>query len=458
MRNLHVRAVLLLGAVVIGAGCQDDLGPSGPASRAAVSAPPLLQVQGTVQTPRGEHPSARLARLVPGFGGAFIDPTGTLIVWARDLRAGGAARDAVAAEMQRRGRNMSRIQFVQAKFGFEQLEHWQNSIVSTPGLDGLVFFEIDELNNRLRLGVSSPAHQQVISERLVNAGIPRDAMTFVIAQAPVEYQTLQQTVRPLRGGTQITGLWQQTGYSGNQTSICTYGPNVLYNGRRHMIVNSHCTQNGNLGGLVGVAFHQPVIASGGTSNANRYGTEVQDPAFTSGLWGCPAGKTCRYSDAALIEITNSNMAWDHGGISRTVGGPQGLPTVYASLTIDQANPRIGLAGKMTELLVGDVVEKVGRTTGWTSGVVTSTCQHVTFSPTDPHYRLCSGVVSGGAGKGDSGSPVFFRASNGEFYLAGLLYGGNPNLDGTAGDNYYFSNWYYVDYELGTVTQDLAVVP
>lgn len=457
MRSSHARAALVF-ATLLTAGCQDDLGPSAPAGPAAVPAPPLLQSQGSAERPAVEHPSARLARLVPGFGGAFLDPTGALVVWVRDLRAGNAARDALAAEMQRRGRRLSRIQFVQAKFGFEQLERWQGSVASTPGLDGLVSFEIDEVNNRLRLGVASPASQEAISERLVSAGVPRDALAFTITPYPEPYQTLQHSVRPLRAGTQITGLWQQSGYSGNQTSTCTYGPNVLYNGKRHMVVNSHCTQHGNLGGLVGAGFHQPVIAGGGTSNANRFGTEVQDPPFTSGLWGCPSGKTCRYSDAALVEITNTTMTWDHGGISRTLGGPQGLPTIYATRDIDQANPRIGIAGRMSDLFVGDVLEKVGRTTGWTSGVVTSTCQHITFGPSDPHYRLCSGVVSAGAGRGDSGSPVFWRGSNGQYFLAGLLYGGIPNLDNIAGDNYWFSNWYYVDYELGTVAQDLALVP
>jgi hypothetical protein len=225
-----------------------------------------------------------------------------------------------------------------------------------------------------------------------------------------------------------------------------------------MVVNSHCTQHGTLGGLVGAAFHQPVIASGGTSNANRFGTEIQDPAYTSGMWGCPAGKTCRYSDAALVEITNGNFAWDHGGIARTVGGPQALPTIYASLSIDQANPRIALAGTITDLFPGDVVQKIGRTTGWTSGVVTNTCLHVTYGPHDPNSRLCSAAVSGGAGRGDSGSPVFWQGSNGQYYLAGILFGGNPNLDNIAGDNYWFSNWDYVDYELGTPARDLIVTP
>jgi hypothetical protein len=39
-------------------------------------------------------------------------------------------------------------------------------------------------------------------------------------------------------------------------------------------------------------------------------------------------------------------------------------------------------------------------------------------------------------------------AGGQHRLAGMLFGGLPNHDGTVGNNYYFSNWQYIDYELG----------
>jgi hypothetical protein len=63
-------------------------------------------------------------------------------------------------------------------------------------------------------------------------------------------------------------------------------------------------------------------------------------------------------------------------------------------------------------------------------------------------RGSSGVVSAGAGHGDSGSPVFFQSGSGAYLLAGILFGGLVGPDGVAGSEYDFSNWRWVNYELG----------
>jgi hypothetical protein len=131
-----------------------------------------------------------MARTVPGFGGGFVDPTGTLNVWILDPKAEGATRQALSRYLQGNGRSVDRFRFIQATYTFEQLDQWQTDVANTANLEGIIFFGIDEVSNRLRVGLNSAASEEVISERLVAAGIPQNAVIFEVTRAPVNYQTL----------------------------------------------------------------------------------------------------------------------------------------------------------------------------------------------------------------------------------------------------------------------------
>jgi hypothetical protein len=260
--------------------------------------------------------------------------------------------------------------------------------------------------------------------------------------------SLSDRIRPLTGGTRIFPAYEGQ----NINSFCTYNVNVLYGGVRHMVVNSHCTQPG-LGGYVGAHIHQHELGPWWDRDAHKIGVEEQDPAFTTDKWGCPSGYLCRYSDAALVRITTGDN-WNHGGIARPIERVT-LPTISGSKTIDSGSPSFQLAGVLSELLVGDVVEKVGARTGWTGGVVESTCRTVTMVEDGTAYAvLCSGVVDAGGGGGDSGAPVFWRSPQGGNYLVGILYAVARHPGSDFGSEYAFSNWSYVDYELGLPTADL----
>lgn len=123
--------------------------------------------------------------------------------------------------------------------------------------------------------------------------------------------------------------------------------------------------------------------------------------------------------------------------------------VYGSLTIEAGDPRIGIGGVVTDLFVGDSIDKIGRTTGWTYGYVANTCRDINVLSGDgsTFTTLCAGVVQAGAGGGDSGAPVFWQGTNGQYVMAGVLFGGLRNYDAQSGTEYYFSNWRYVSYDL-----------
>jgi hypothetical protein len=86
----------------------------------------------------------------------------------------------------------------------------------------VVWSDIDESGNQLRLGISSEDAIAQVGQRLEQLGIPGDAVVILPTREPVAYSSLRDKIRPLRAGTQILGA-----YDGQATdNYCTYGINV----------------------------------------------------------------------------------------------------------------------------------------------------------------------------------------------------------------------------------------
>ena len=101
-------------------------------------------------------------------------------------------------------------------------------------------------------------------------------------------------------------------------------------------------------------------------------------------------------------------------------------------------------------IVGEIVNKVGRTTGWSQGDVTGTCVNTGVSGTNI-VQLCQDHVNASVGGGDSGSPVFSITDNpaiDDVELKGILWGGN-----SAGTTFVYSPIANVERsdELGPIT-------
>jgi len=217
---------------------------------------------------------------------------------------------------------------------------------------------------------------------------------------------------------------------------CTYGFNVQISGsaNRYMITNSHCVQPiGTFGGLIGAVVAQP-----DNQTSSRVGYVVLNPQNFTG-YPCPADHQCRYSDAALIHASSlSQSNWDLGGLSRPENRFLG-PGSDGSIQIDSSEPRISLAGQSV-FFIGDILDKIGSTTGWTAGEVTATCEFHVEAPGSPFGRICDGVVAAGANHGDSGSPVFWTSPTGVNYLMGILWGGAGATESENSYEFWFSQW------------------
>jgi hypothetical protein len=190
----------------------------------------------------------------------------------------------------------------------------------------------------------------------------------------------------------------------------------MKNGVKSFITNSHCTAT--QGGNQGTLYYQPLSSTANSS----IGTEVADPTYFQG-GVCPAGRRCRYSDAARARY-NSGVSSNLAQIARTTS----RGALSGPLTISTANPFLTITAERANPVAGAQANKIGRTTGWTFGQIVGTCAAVNVSGTNI-TQLCQSLVSAGVGAGDSGSPVFsWPGSGGNVTLLGILWGGSA--DGT----------------------------
>lgn len=264
-------------------------------------------------------------------------------------------------------------------------------------LGGTVFADHDERANKLVFGVENANSIAGVQRALAAVGVPTADYAVVVTEPIEQLATLRDRFRPTQAGIQI--------HFGQY--VCTMGFNVDHAGGRSFITNSHCTNT--QGGTEGTTYAQPTR----TIDPTVIATEADDPVyFTGGV--CPRGKKCRYSDAsrAAYGSTLSNR----GDILKTTGANNGSLIVGGVFTVtsqDNATTNFG---------IGTVLNKVGRTTGWSQGPVSRTCVNTNVSGSRVH-QLCQTFVDAAVDGGDSGSPVFRITSGDNVQLVGILWGG-----------------------------------
>lgn len=234
---------------------------------------------------------------------------------------------------------------------------------------------------------------------------------------------------PVRGGLQIE--W----FNGPDAFLCTLGFLAkTSSGDVVMTTNSHCSPR--MGHEENAHYYQPVNVAGAF-----LGSELKDPPFFMDT-RCPTGYRCRNSDSLLIQAAATTTT-KFGYIARTKGRAESL----GSIDISATSPTIAIKGEAPYPGLNEDLDKIGRTTGWTHGLVADTCVNVNEGRPDGQSPdvviMCSDFVGAGVAGGDSGSPVF-RYSNGAATVIGLLFGETPNA-------FVFSAMQNIEDELGPLT-------
>jgi hypothetical protein len=382
-----------------------------------------------------------LGRGIPGFGGLFVDAAGALHVWMLDPAAGGAAVDkalgALARPTDEAAGAPARLH--RGDFTFERLVAWKRSLGPVLSLPGVLSLDADEARNRVTIGIAhdlAPADRERLEAALVAGGVPsravvvREAEPFaalplaIDAKAFPSIGTLTDKVRPVPGGMQVA-----FGCSGNSCFVCTDGFTAMRGTTLGFVTNSHCS--GERGAVDFMRYSQSRPSEGTVA------TEIVDPPLSS----CDVERRCRRSDAVFVKFDKKAF----GSLGR-IAKPSANGPDLGSTILTPATSRFVVAGAGPSPRTGDVLHKVGRTTGWTYGPVTGTCVEVNVTGTNVTYT-CQTLVTAGADGGDSGSPVFTWNGGKTALLQGLLWGGGE-VDGQ--HVFVFSSLPQIQQELGTL--------
>jgi len=447
-RQRVVTSVIAWAAFAASA-CTDPLPPERvqPArgSQSVVGQPPSIRSD--------EKPFDDIAQRVPGFGGYFRSSAGELVLVSTRATEKAALLTEGANVMAQLRRvlpesRLTAVRIVDGKFSFWQLAQvrdllFEQALGRVPGVQGL---DLDEQANRVSVGVTQAgkeaARQEVI--RLVrDAGLDTLAVALVAYEQPRVQSTPAILAPPPSPGWSLGASWSEI-VGGIQwaamprRAFCTVGAVVDWNGQRGFITASHCSQD--FFNLEYTLAYQPDT----NSSLGSMATEQADPAGTNcWSWGQFSYLPCRDSDASYF-VSSGAMPMNKGLIARpayrTSAGTDPGYTV-----LDQAKPYFIVTSSALSVPSGTLVDKVGIRTGWTSGIITNSCQDqvMTFPGTPKDFILkCAYVASIYTGEGDSGGPfLMLDPSETEASLVGLLSGGN-------GSQAWVSRWTGIVNDLG----------
>ena len=336
---------------------------------------------------------------------------GLLAVAALAFAAGGPSGDRVVSAQ---GRSDSAP-------GRADLEALNQRLLPVFELAGVVFTDADETRGRVVVGVLDADMQGLVRATAARLGVSAQDIEVIETEPIFQVATLRDSVRPVEAGYQIRF----------SQYVCSLGFNAVRNGVLGFVTASHCSTN--QGSVDGTEYYQPLNQVPG----ELIGTETVDPPYVRNGKGCPKGRVCRYSDSNFVAGANG-VAFALGTIAKTTG-PNNLSLTVAG-TFNVAGE--GAAAK------NDVVNKVGRTTGWGQGTLTRTCVNTGVSGSNI-VLLCQNFVEDDdviVQGGDSGSPVFkITGSNDSVTLLGNLWGGN-----SSGTLFVYSPIAGIEQELGAL--------
>jgi hypothetical protein len=330
-----------------------------------------------------------VGRDLPGFAGLYFDETGSLVVKMVDAGTVASVSPRVAEFLstavfpgepgvEETSRALSGMRLEEADYSFSSLQAaYRRAVKDVFSVPGVSFGDVDEVRNRIVVGVADPTYQKEVEERLRALPFPNEMFEVVEMPRLSPEANLRGTVRPIVGG--VEGILG-----------CTIGFNVGHriNGILqedwYFLTNSHCTDPVFLWTVDSTMANQP-------NSGSRVGQEYLDPAgFTEATDSlCPTNYSCRYSDAALIRY-DSNIDFQHA----RVAWPNINDTLFSQKKVVWASG---------DPIVGVAVNKIGRTTGRTTGEVTATCTWRTASATKGY--LCQFEADYASLGGDSGSPI-----------------------------------------------------
>ncbi len=401
-----------------------------------------------------------LAREIPGFGGVFYGGSNRVVIAMAANNAAGfaAARKAVSARLTGTGNAPLELVKQVVEFSFIDLARQRARLRARLfGIPGVETLSVHQASNRIRIGLSSPSARAAVLDlanelevpiemiALSKVGHVRYALGSVedpVTRMAMDPPTLQDIVSmpdsSLRGGYQVStrvGLPCTAGFAAYTIVPDTLGSHPLeYYG---FVSASHCS---------GEVFRQDTFAWGQPTVANLIGREVIDP---------PDNDPRRRADATFVQAHSGPMI-RLGQLARpsfraVLGPREPGPRI---ITVDSILATMQITATRAMLFPGEKVDKIGRTTGWTSGEVIDECVDT---------KLLGHCVESAwldADGGDSGGPIFYYDSigyrgQGSAELAGILVGLEFDIHGKHTGKTYFSNMENIELDLGILQAEFC---
>lgn len=335
------------------------------------------------------------SEIAGGFAGVYRAATGDLVVMHTDLSKANIAKTAILSKqpdnlLPSRRLGTGQVEVRQATFSYTQMLNWYTSAwPEIWDLQSVQYTTIDVPKNQIEVGIVSLAAETDVRHIFADLGVPQEAVDIQPASGVQSSSTtLRDKVRPIPGGVEIYA-----------NEPCSAGFNTVQGGSQWLLTASHCTYEV-FGMSTGSApFSQPNTST----SSNKFGDEVANaPKFSN----CGAADLeCAYADVAGIEYDDPTEA-DQGYIAKPTHWDSvlTLDPKHEWFEINEDDSVCTLEGNCA--IVGDKLEKVGRTTGWTLGLVTDSCRDQQHDRDPNVTMICQGVVDAWASGGDSGAPVF----------------------------------------------------
>lgn len=418
MRQRASAIHLALLMLVTGVACDNEPNPTGLGSQpiAAIadtrSMRRFIGLEALFDSIASDHPS------FAGIHADPISPNRDLVLSLVDTKdsANVTSRLRQLLPKSRRG---GRVRVEQVRHSFRQLADWREALFAAHS-NLMLSDDLDERENRIRFGTRSAENLLALRAAARALGIPEDGYDVAVVAAPSLRADLNDKVRPVGGGLAIA--WGKPRLYPEVCSVGVNGEWSFSSAYRGFLTASHCTRLYMGLDPNGTNYFQDEAIGTGT----LIGTEFDDPAYFTG-GSCPSGARCRFSDVAFVKYSNAATS-GLGTIMRTTSasnnGTPGSTTIAGQFTI---------VGDWPYSILGEELQKVGRTTGWTYGTTTATCANYLAQSIGGinYWVFCSDRTNIHSWGGDSGAPIFkwYGGSDTTVYWAGILWGGpidDPN--------------------------------
>ena len=305
------------------------------------------------------------------------------------------------------GRSFESTETVVVKYSARQLLKWFSDVTSDPGV-WITAVDLDEATSTIMVFTpdSDPRVEPRILAHTRELGIPSDAVqitryaeeeiTDILEFQEIGSKRTDRRLVPLTGGVRIQSA------DGRNSSACSIGLLASYGesstgGKEGFFTARHC------------GSYDSLYAYG--NQGQRYTISVES------LPAPPGGPDVQFVET----IGEDEDALAIGYItrpSRTRGASSRRN--LEGRTPGPATPYFVVSGAEVSLM-GDRVEKVGFSSGWTAGLVTRTC---VWMIVEHRAYPCLDHVELEAAPGDSGGPVFALNNDGTVNARGLLMAGD----------------------------------